>query len=52
LFFGVFCLDYCYRWPAAERLYLTDFLRSGVRSQASASATGKYTLVESVNAKG
>gem|GEM_PF-6832245 len=36
----------------AERLYLTDFLRSGVRGKASASATGKYTLLEGVNAKG
>jgi hypothetical protein len=51
-FFGVFCLDYWHGWTAAERLYLLDYLRSGVRGKASATMTGKYTLLEGVDAKG
>jgi Type IV secretion-system coupling protein DNA-binding domain len=51
-FFGVFCLDYWHGWTAAERLYLTDYLKSGVRGKASPSATAKYTLLEAVVGKG
>jgi Type IV secretion-system coupling protein DNA-binding domain len=51
-FFGVFCLDYWHGWTAAERLYLFDYLSSGVKGKASARATGKYTLLEGVDAKG
>jgi hypothetical protein len=51
-FFGAFCLDYWHGWTAAERLYLFDYLESGLRGKASATAAGKYRLLEGVNAKG
>jgi hypothetical protein len=51
-FFGVFCLDYWHGWTAAERLYLTDYLKSGVRGKTSPTATAKYTLLEGVVGKG
>jgi hypothetical protein len=44
-FFGVFCLDYWHGWTVAERLYLTDYLKSGVRGKTLPAATGKYTLL-------
>jgi len=50
-FFGVFCLDYWHGWTAAERLYLTDYLKSGVRGKTSPTATAKYTLLEGVVGK-
>ena len=39
-------------WTAAERLYLSDYLKSGARGKASATAAGKYTLLEAVVGKG
>ena len=39
-------------WTAAERLYLTDYLKSGARGKASATAASKYTLLEAVVGKG
>jgi len=50
-FFGVFCLDYWHGWTAAERLYLTDYLKSGVRGKTSPTTTAKYTLLEGVVGK-
>jgi hypothetical protein len=50
-FFGVFCLDYWHGWTAAERLYLFDYLKSGVRQKLPAAKT-RYTLLEGVTAKG
>jgi hypothetical protein len=44
-FFGVFCLDYWRGWTAAERLYLFDYLKSGVRQKLPAAKT-RYTLLE------
>jgi hypothetical protein len=39
-------------WTAAERLYLTDYMKSGARGKASATAASKYTLLEAVVGKG
>lgn len=39
-------------WTAAERLYLSDYLRSGARGKASANFQSKYTLLQGFNAKG
>ena len=38
-------------WTAAERLYLSDYLRSGAREKLPG-ASGRYTLLEGVMAKG
>jgi Type IV secretion-system coupling protein DNA-binding domain len=38
-------------WTAAERLYLSDYLRSGAREKLPG-ASGRYTLLEGVTAKG
>ena len=38
-------------WTAAERLYLSDYLRSGAREKLPGSS-GRYTLLEGVTAKG
>ncbi len=39
-------------WTAAERLYLSDYLRSGVRAKAGPKMQSKYTLLQGFNAKG
>jgi hypothetical protein len=39
-------------WTAAQRLYLSDYLRSGARSSAGAKMQSKYTLLEGIDAKG
>ncbi len=53
LFFaGMLTLEYERSWTAAERLYLTDYLKSGARGKASATAQAKYTLLEAVVGKG
>ncbi len=39
-------------WTAAERLYLSDYLRSGARGKAGAKMQSKYTLLQGFNAKG
>ena len=36
----------------SERLYLSDYLKCGVRGKASAKAQAKYTLLEAVVGKG
>jgi hypothetical protein len=41
-------LDYERSWTAAERLYLSDYLKSGGRGKPSATAASKYTLLEAV----
>ncbi|MGH9597460.1 MAG: type IV secretion system DNA-binding domain-containing protein, partial [Edaphobacter sp.] len=45
-------LDGATNWTAAERLYLSDYLKSGARGKASATSAGKYTLLEAVVGKG
>jgi hypothetical protein len=53
LFFaGMLTLEYEQSWTAAERLYLSDYLKSGARGKASATAQAKYTLLEAVVGKG
>jgi type IV secretory pathway TraG/TraD family ATPase VirD4 len=49
---GMLTLKYERSWTAAERLYLTDYLKSGARGKASATAQAKYTLLEAVVGKG
>ena len=49
---GMLTLDYERSWTAAERLYLSDYLKSGTRGQTSARSVGKYTLLEAVVGKG
>jgi len=49
---GMLTLEYEQSWTAAERLYLSDYLKSGARGKASATAAGKYTLLEAVVGKG
>jgi hypothetical protein len=49
---GMLTLQYERSWSAAERLYLTDYLKSGARGKASATAASKYTLLEAVVGKG
>ena len=53
LFFaGMLTLEYEQSWTAAERLYLSDYLKSGARGKASATVQSKYTLLEAVVGKG
>jgi hypothetical protein len=53
LFFAVMLtVQYEGSWTAAERLYLSDYLKSGTRGKASAMAASKYTLLEAVIGKG
>ena len=49
---GLLTWQYERSWTEAERLYLTDYLKSGARGQASATASSKYTLLEAVIGKG
>jgi hypothetical protein len=51
-FAGMLTLQYERSWSAAERLYLTDYLKSGARGKASATAASKYMLLEAVVGKG
>ena len=51
-FVGMLTLEYERSWTAAERLYLSDYLKSGARGKASATAASKYTLLEAVVGKG
>jgi hypothetical protein len=48
---GMLTLEYERSWTAAERLYLSDYLKSGARGKASATAASKYTLLEAVVGK-
>ncbi|MBB5344466.1 type IV secretion system DNA-binding domain-containing protein [Tunturibacter empetritectus] len=49
---GALTMQYRERWTAAQKLYLTDYLRSGTLGRGSPTATGKYTLLEAVVGKG
>ena len=49
---GMLTLEYERSWTAAERLYLSDYLKSGARGKASATVQSKYTLLEAVVGKG
>ncbi|MCU1320821.1 MAG: Type secretion system, TraD, DNA-binding domain protein [Acidobacteriaceae bacterium] len=51
-FAGVLTLAYEQSWTAAERLYLSDYLKSGTQGKASATASSKYTLLEAVVGQG
>ncbi len=51
LFVFAVWLDGERNWTAAERLYLSDYLKSGARSKLPA-AKARYTLLEGVTAKG
>ncbi len=51
-FVGMLTLQYQPSWTAAERLYLTDYLKSGARGKVSATAASKYKLLEAVVGKG
>jgi hypothetical protein len=48
----VLTLEYERSCTTAERLYLSDYLKCGVRGKASAKAQAKYTLLEAVVGKG
>ena len=52
VFAGLLTAKYMNGWTAAQRLYLTDYLKSGARSQASPTASAKYTLLEGVVGSG
>src|SRR5215472_290671 len=53
LFFaGMLTLEYERSWTEAERLYLTDYVKSGARGKVSAVASSRYTLLEGVVGKG
>ena len=39
-------------WTAAERLYLSDYLKSGARGKAGPKMQARYTLLQGFNAKG
>jgi hypothetical protein len=49
---GMLTLEYEQSWTAAERLYLSDYLKSGARGKASATSGAEYTLLEAVVGKG
>ena len=51
-FAGLLTWEYEGSWTAAERLYLSDYLKSGARGKASATAASRYTLLEAVVGKG
>jgi len=51
-FSGALTLEYLYGWTASERLYLADYLKTGLRGKASPKAVGKYTLLQAVVGKG
>jgi len=48
---GMLTLNYRQSWSAAERLYWSDYLKSGTRGQASARSVNRYTLLEAVVGK-
>jgi hypothetical protein len=51
-FAGVLTVKYMTGWTPAQRLYLMAYLKSGARSQASPTASAKYTLLEGTVGKG
>ncbi len=51
-FAAMLTMEYERSWTAAERLYLTDYLKSGARGKTSATAASKCTLLEAVAGPG
>jgi hypothetical protein len=51
-FAGALTVQYRERETAAQKLYLTEYLRSGTLGRSSPTATSKYTLLEGVVDKG
>lgn len=51
-FAGALTVKYMTGWTATQRLYLTDYLKSGARSQASSTASARYTLLQGVVGRG
>ncbi len=49
---GMLTWEYEGSWTAAERLYLSDYLKSGMGGKTSGMAASKYTLLEAVVGKG
>ena len=43
-FAGMLTLEYERSWTAAERLYLSDYMKSGARGKASATAASKWSM--------
>ena len=53
LFFcALLWLQYAREWSEAERIYFTDYLRSGIRGGVWAGAHRRYVLLNGVTAKG
>jgi hypothetical protein len=52
LFCAEMGIQYAREWSEAERVYLSDYLRSGVRGVFSAHAQGRYVLLNGVTAQG
>jgi hypothetical protein len=53
VFFGLLCsIEYRRDWTALQRLYLVDYLKSGARGAAMATAQARYTLLEGMTVKG
>jgi hypothetical protein len=51
-FAGTTVSQYAHSWGFAQKLYLGSYLKSGVRGAVSATARGRYELLEGVNSKG
>src|ERR1700733_1803089 len=51
-FVGITWWDGCENWTAAQRLYLSDYLKSGTRAQAGTKMQSRYTLLEGIDGKG
>ena len=52
LFCAQVWVQYAREWSEAERVYLTDYLRSGIRGSVSAKAQRRYVLLNGVTAQG
>jgi len=52
LFCAQVWVQYAREWSEAERVYLTDYLRSGIRGSVSARAQRRYVLLNGVTAEG
>ena len=51
-FAAMLTLEYEQSWTVAERLYLSDYLKSGALGKVSATSASKYKLLEAVIGKG
>jgi hypothetical protein len=52
LFCAQVWVQYAREWSEAERAYLMDYLRSGIRGNVSAKAQRRYVLLNGVTAQG